>query len=158
MGVEPCEPTPPGPSCEWAPWGQWAGCSVECGGGQRGRTRGVTSRAGCNGGCSNEVVSTQACNTAACQPCVWSSWSAWGECSASCGGGLQGRTRSVATPAGAGGALCTGGVTSVQSCNTNACPGESHVTCTGSCKGKFPCLNSTNLVSAWHTDLPMHSL
>lgn len=52
----------------------------------------------------------------------WSGWSAWGSCSASCGGGTQTRTRTCTNPAPAnGGADCVGSASESQSCNTGSC-------------------------------------
>ena len=61
-------------------------------------------------------------------------WSAFGVCSATCGGGTQTRTCSTPAPSG-GGATCIGA--SSQACNTDACPagwtdfGACSVTCGG---------------------------
>jgi hypothetical protein len=59
------------------------------------------------------------------------SWSSYGSCSASCGGGNQTRTYRVSVPASGGGNACpyAHGQTQSQSCNTGACPTYS---CTGS--------------------------
>lgn len=66
---------------------------------------------------------TQSCNTAACPVnCAWTTWSAWGTCSASCGGGTQTRTRSQDPPASGGGADCVGASSESQACNTDGCP------------------------------------
>ena len=54
--------------------------------------------------------------------CLWSDWT-WESCSATCGGGIQNGTRTVAQPAEYGGSECTGPSTSTQRCNTEDCPG-----------------------------------
>ena len=53
---------------------------------------------------------------------AWSSWSAWGACSKSCGTGTQSRTRTCTNPAPSclGGA-CSGASTESQNCNTQSC-------------------------------------
>ncbi|MEY3784072.1 MAG: hypothetical protein RLZZ230_394 [Candidatus Parcubacteria bacterium] len=52
-------------------------------------------------------------------PSVNGGWSAFGACSASCGGGTQSQTCTNPAPSG-GGAACTG--SGSQACNTQACP------------------------------------
>ncbi len=60
-------------------------------------------------------------------------WSAWGACSASCGGGTQTRTCTNPTPSFCG-AGCTG--SSSQACNTQACADPSFWgNCIGDCSG-----------------------
>ena len=62
--------------------------------------------------------------TSACTPipvdCVVSSWSAYGACSASCGGGTKTQTRTIVTPASNGGAACPA-LSQSQSCNLQTC-------------------------------------
>lgn len=53
--------------------------------------------------------------------CVVSEWSEWKPCSADCGGGTQGRQRSVSQEAQNGGKSCEA-LEEEQACNTNACP------------------------------------
>ena len=49
----------------------------------------------------------------------------WSECSATCGGGTQTRTRTCTNPAPAHGGLdCQGESTETQDCNTLPCPGK----------------------------------
>ena len=53
----------------------------------------------------------------------WGTWSRWGSCTASCGGGSQRRTRECDNPAPAdGGSDCPGFGEEVLSCNTETCP------------------------------------
>merc|ERR1712224_1032192 len=56
------------------------------------------------------------------QNCEWSEWSTWSGCSATCGGGKQAETRSIAIEAECGGDACTGDVSRVQDCNVDVCP------------------------------------
>ncbi|XP_062553913.1 A disintegrin and metalloproteinase with thrombospondin motifs 1 isoform X2 [Armigeres subalbatus] len=54
---------------------------------------------------------------------VWGQWSAFSECSRSCGGGVQTSTRSCDSPPPAnGGKYCTGMRMQYRSCNTQDCP------------------------------------
>jgi len=55
--------------------------------------------------------------------CVLSDWSAFGDCSATCGGGTKERTRSNTTQAANGGAACSE-LSESRSCNTDGCPGK----------------------------------
>ncbi|NXO05400.1 ATS14 metalloproteinase, partial [Rhinopomastus cyanomelas] len=54
----------------------------------------------------------------------WSSWSKFGSCSRTCGGGVRSRSRSCDNPPPAyGGRLCPGAVYEYQVCNSEECPG-----------------------------------
>jgi len=86
--------------CKWGDWEEWGGCSCTCGGGTSRRNR-VILRSPTNGG---ELCVPQAksqigeCNAEPCQKCVdgeWMDWTAWTECSATCGEGYQSRHRDV---------------------------------------------------------------
>ena len=54
--------------------------------------------------------------------CMWSGWTPWNDCSASCGGGTQLRYRTVEQTAENGGQMCEGEPSESQACGTNACP------------------------------------
>ena len=57
--------------------------------------------------------------------CTWDTWSAWGSCDVTCGGGTQERTRVQDSPAENGGAACEAvDATDTQNCSTNGCPGK----------------------------------
>jgi len=60
----------------------------------------------------------------ACAPVSggWTSYSYWSECSATCGGGTQTRTRTCTEPAPLYGGECDGDATATQSCNQEPCP------------------------------------
>ena len=52
----------------------------------------------------------------------WSTWSAWGSCSVTCGMGTRSRTRSCTNPTPSnGGASCSGISSQTQICNRNSC-------------------------------------
>ncbi|XP_050402106.1 coadhesin-like [Patella vulgata] len=52
---------------------------------------------------------------------VWNPWAEWGECSHTCGGGTQQRSRTCEGPY-YNGAECSGSLTDTGSCNTFSCP------------------------------------
>ena len=56
----------------------------------------------------------------------WGEWSAWEICSVTCGGGSQGRNRSITQQAMFGGNECMGDDSEQQSCNNNGCPGRDY--------------------------------
>ncbi|CAD7922583.1 unnamed protein product [Amoebophrya sp. A120] len=111
--------------CVLSEWSSWSSCSKDCGGGQKNRTRVVVTEAAHLGKpCSGSLVETEACNDAACvakRDCELSYWSSWGECSKSCGGGQQNRTRTVTATALAGGKPCSGGLVELQACSLPKC-------------------------------------
>ena len=53
--------------------------------------------------------------------CVWGAWGAYTSCSKSCGSGIRGRSRVIATNASGGGAACTGPYLKLEDCNTFTC-------------------------------------
>ena len=53
--------------------------------------------------------------------CVWSLWSNWDLCTKTCGGGMQGRTRTVLEPARNGGKRCEGDPMEMRTCNMEPC-------------------------------------
>ena len=56
--------------------------------------------------------------------CKWAPWHAWSECTATCGGGVQNRTREVLQAAANGGKECQGPAAQFRDCNTAKCPGK----------------------------------
>ena len=61
--------------------------------------------------------------------CEWSDYSAWSTCSATCGGGQQGRSKYIQRPAVNGGKECTGEAAESRNCGEDHCPGDirSHI-------------------------------
>ena len=51
--------------------------------------------------------------------CEWNIWTEWSNCSSSCGGGTQVKTRQILIPAANGGTNCTGTNEIIQNCNIN---------------------------------------
>ena len=55
--------------------------------------------------------------------CSWNAWSEWETCSLTCGGGTQGRNRTISQTALNNGTDCVGNDAETQPCNSNGCPG-----------------------------------
>jgi len=130
--------------CAWSEWEEWPTCSVTCGGGvvQRSRTR-RNAEATCDGG--SRQIEERTCGLGECPvDCSWGLWTEWpeGQCTTTCGGGVQERHR-VVTNAGTGGKPCEGNATENRPCNDQPCPvdcsyGDWHdwpSTCSASCGG-----------------------
>lgn len=114
-------------ACIYTPWQQWNPCSERCGGGDQSRTRAVTNQAEVRGVDGAEegancgrIKESRRCNTNMCgvNDCQLSEWSPFGVCSATCGGGLQSRTRTVTSPSAAGGAAGCGDLSESRECGT----------------------------------------
>ncbi|CAH3121445.1 unnamed protein product [Pocillopora meandrina] len=89
-------------------WSSWSECSASCGGGVHGRERTCTSPPPRHAGkdCKGESFETRTCNNEECaEPGGYTDWSAWGECSVTCGGGFQSRKRSCTNPPASHGGL-----------------------------------------------------
>eukprot|EP00439_Symbiodinium_sp_Y106_P074843 s2309_g14.t1 len=106
--------------CEVSPWASWDECDKSCGGGQQERNRQVTQNPQ-NGGkpCLKDLVETQGCNEIPCQTtsCEVSDWSAWGECSNSCGSGVHERSRTFTHLAEEGGSGCDMPMAEIKPCS-----------------------------------------
>jgi len=128
--MDPCEVpgNRSGIDCEFDSWSTWSECSEACGQGKKERTRTILGEARGDGlacaGAIFEVIGCLGDEASDCGPvdCVWGDWDIWGACSASCGNGLQYRTRSVARSPSRGGRLCDPvSKTEVASCATEKC-------------------------------------
>merc|ERR1719329_589199 len=113
--------------------GDWADCSVPCGGGTQTRNFIVTTPAANGGTCDADGSSeSQACNTDACPVDCVGEYGDLSDCSEPCGPtGVATRSFIITTPASDGGQECSvaAGNVETQSCNTEiACP----VDCVGS--------------------------
>lgn len=115
-----CLPTKP---CQLSAWTTWTPCKE--GNTQRTRERKVESPAGPEGqACDGMMKETAACtdHTAAqAADCKFGNWSAWSDCSSSCGNGHQESVRKVLEYAVAGGKACEGPLRRTRSCLGSAC-------------------------------------
>merc|ERR1740129_1893233 len=98
-------------------WSNFGSCSSTCGGGVKKRTCSNPEPSGNGSPCSGNHEET--CNTEDCPvPDVDGGWSAFGSCSATCGGGVKTRTCTNPEPSGSG-LPCSGD--DKETCNTNDC-------------------------------------
>jgi len=86
--------------CVWEDWGPLTRCSASCGGGQQYRNRKVAtfSKFGGRSCQPGDTMQAAACAVQQCfkpTDCVWTPWSAFGQCSAPCGGGQKRRKRQM---------------------------------------------------------------
>lgn len=98
-----------------------------------------------NGGkdCHGCATDSRACNLQSCaRNCRWAPWTVWSNCTETCGGGTQNRTRTIALEAANGGQQCTGETANYRDCNTQKCPIDckwgpwsEFDTCTRTCGG-----------------------
>ncbi|XP_078591805.1 SCO-spondin-like isoform X3 [Branchiostoma floridae x Branchiostoma japonicum] len=115
----------------WSDWSAWSDCSVTCGVGTQTRDRSCTNPAPEHGGaeCYGDTEETQQCDSGVFCPVDggWSDWSAWSDCSVTCGVGTQTRDRSCTNPAPEhGGAECYGDTEEIQQCDSGVfCPDTS---------------------------------
>lgn len=120
-GNTTCGANPLLPVGNWSDWLPWSTCAATCGLGIRRRVRTCnTTGLPCVG--SNFELET--CNSSI--PCpvdgVWSDWSNYTACTASCGQGIRTRTRLCVNQA-YGGQSCFGSATQTESCSSNiSCP------------------------------------
>ncbi|XP_023213276.1 hemicentin-1-like isoform X2 [Centruroides sculpturatus] len=109
----------------WAHWNEWSPCSRSCGAGTRIRKRMCDSPAPNNGGryCLGLSQQTDYCNNNHCPiHGGWSTWSSWGECSATCSGGQRKSFRTCTNPTPSqGGRPCVGPSYKTEFCNVQSC-------------------------------------
>uniref|UniRef100_A0A8K9UE61 Thrombospondin 2a n=1 Tax=Oncorhynchus mykiss TaxID=8022 RepID=A0A8K9UE61_ONCMY len=110
----------------WSLWSPWSSCSVTCGEGQITRIRHCNAPTPQLGGkdCEGQGRETQRCEA---KPCPidggWGPWSPWAICSATCGGGVKGRTRVCNSPEPQyKGKKCPGETNDSNACNKQDCP------------------------------------
>jgi len=107
----------------WSGFGNWGGCSANCGGGTQSRYRSCNNPTAAWGGsgCGSANSQTRNCNTHNCPVhCVVRGWTGWSACTRSCGGGSQTATRSLTQPR-YGGRGCPASK-KTQACGSGPCP------------------------------------
>jgi hypothetical protein len=154
----PCQPAPPpctAQDCVMGSWSDWSPCSgdggtLSCGAGTAFRHRAiVTAPSGVGARPCEPTVAFEACTRNACQVgCRTEPWGPWSECSETCGGGRQSRTRVVHQPSVFGALPACGDVAAnthpreERDCNTHSCgndcvlgPWQRFGECAGPCGG-----------------------
>jgi len=77
----------------WTAWSAWSACGVTCGKSQQTRTRTCVNGNPGDVGCEGEPIESKVCFGAQRDCPEWGIWSRYTACSATCGGGLQQRSR-----------------------------------------------------------------
>lgn len=113
--------------CARGDWSSWTECTSAQG--QRLRRRKIEQDAGPLGhACEGSVAATEPCAhlnaTESTVDCRLSEWSSWTDCSRTCGGGSQERSRKVISHAADGGSPCKGSLRTVQACGVEPCPAD----------------------------------
>ncbi|EDO26284.1 predicted protein, partial [Nematostella vectensis] len=110
---------------EFSDWTEWTKCTSSCGKGVRSRSRSCTAPAPELGGkpCVGPTEQTMACDYGDCPVNgTWSPWTGWQSCSATCGDGVQSRTRTCNFPQDANpGSMCEGDDTEQKPCKIKRC-------------------------------------
>ncbi|CAD7965880.1 unnamed protein product [Amoebophrya sp. A25] len=129
-------------------WSSWTSCSCL---GLQERHRSIREHANHCGKPLDKgysLVETKQCVPKDCgdkkQDCVLSRWSTWSECTATCGGGQQFRSRKIDIPSALGGEPCLGHLRETRECGMSLCtnPKDCEISawtkwsdCTKSCDG-----------------------
>ncbi|KAM6958939.1 adhesion G protein-coupled receptor B1-like [Aplochiton taeniatus] len=112
----------------WNEWSAWSVCSASCSNGTMKRTRECNGPSYGGSECRGDFQETNRCLLQECPvDGRWLSWSAWGSCSKTCGGGSQQRQRVCEGPI-HGGQDCPGDKGEMRRCSEKRCP-EPHEIC-----------------------------
>ncbi|KAM3858661.1 adhesion G protein-coupled receptor B1-like [Diretmus argenteus] len=112
----------------WNEWSAWSTCSASCSNGTMQRTRECNGPSYGGSECHGNWKETSNCFLKQCPvDGRWQSWSSWGSCSKTCGGGGQQRQRVCEGPF-FGGEPCPGEKGEQKRCNERRCP-EPHEIC-----------------------------
>jgi len=109
--------------CLWSEWSDWTVC--ENFQDQRKSTRTIKKYPENNGtACVGAAEKTEQCDVRTPPPivdCLLSQWNEWSECTVTCAGGTQERTRLISRQALNGGAPCTESLAEIQGCHLEPC-------------------------------------
>ena len=109
-------------NCIHSPWSAWSTCDRGCGSGTQERSRTVVQKAYFGGTCDWQNTQSRACNTQPCaQECIMSDWTPFSQCIATCGKGVQTRTRIVLQQPSDGGRPCPA-ARETSACDAGWCP------------------------------------
>jgi len=94
-------------NCKVDSWLPWSDCTVTCGNGTKTTTRKVLEKPQHGGEPCPPLEVAESCNTQQCPvDCKVEDWSAWSDCSATCGGGVKTKRRGVIQQPESGGDIC----------------------------------------------------
>jgi hypothetical protein len=110
-------------NCTVGQWSTWTGCSVECGNGTRSRRRSKRTQEACGGTCPAGLFQSSVCVGEGEVECEWAPFSAWSDCSVTCGIGTRQRQR-ARQRANACDGECHGLSTDTASCVLARCEGD----------------------------------
>ena len=117
-----CNEQPCPVNCEVSEWRNEGNCSATCGGGTQLQVRDITQEPLHGGRECGPLNRNIPCNTQECPiNCQLSEWQNNGECSKSCGTGVQQQNRTILIPSQFGGTAC-GPLNRSVPCNTEPCP------------------------------------
>jgi hypothetical protein len=109
--------------CKVGVWGDYDGCSESCGKGTQTRARQITTNATSTGSQCPHLTHTRVCAEGACPiNCDTSGWSAWSDCSRSCGEGQLTRTKFIKHAEFYGGDPCPSELSQINVCQLDPCP------------------------------------
>jgi len=121
----------PAVDCAWDSWSSWTQCGCD---GIQTRSRATLTQSR-NGGqlCSGPSKQLQPCEGTCARrgavDCEIGTWEPWSDCTKSCLGGQQYRTREILRQPQHGGQTCSGFLDETQHCNTQECPGILRADC-----------------------------
>ncbi|XP_067679122.1 A disintegrin and metalloproteinase with thrombospondin motifs adt-1-like isoform X3 [Haliotis asinina] len=106
----------------WREWNEWSACSRRCDTGTQTRNRTCDGPYFGGSDCVGPTSDLRNCNTHTCAvDGEWTTWSNWGLCNVTCGGGSQSRSRTCIEPK-FGGKDCEGDDIQWMGCNDIQCP------------------------------------
>uniref|UniRef100_A0A3B3BIE7 Hemicentin 1 n=1 Tax=Oryzias melastigma TaxID=30732 RepID=A0A3B3BIE7_ORYME len=109
----------------YSEWSEWCSCTVSCGAGIQKRLRQCNNPLPANGGrhCAGSDTEIRSCQGNPCPDGNWSEWSAWEECSQTCGQGNRTRVRTCSNPPPQHrGKPCEGNAVEAIMCSLRPCP------------------------------------
>jgi hypothetical protein len=122
--TESCDQDECPEDCVVASWSTWSACSKTCGGGEMFKERTVTKNPRFGGEECPHTRENRDCNMQSCpRHCEIGNWTAFTDCTKTCGAGTHTKTRNV-TEGAFGGVKCPPGTMkfNTSSCNVDYCP------------------------------------